>query len=77
MFSFISKSWAGKPLLTAQSVVELIGSTRTQKGLMVRAALDTKTYRKGIEVSDDVLTSLWIKRARFHGEWNYTVLPQN
>jgi hypothetical protein len=76
MFSFISKKWAGKPLLTTQTVVELIGSTRTTAGLMIRAALDKRTYRKGIKVSDEEMAELKIRKARFHGEWNYTILPR-
>ncbi len=75
MFSFITKTWQGKPLLSRQSVVDLIGNTRTKTGLVVRAALDRRTYRKGIKVSDEEMEALNIRRARFHGDWNYTILP--
>jgi hypothetical protein len=77
MFSFITKNWQGKPLVTQQAVVDLIGNTRTRTGLVIKAALDRRTYRKGVKVSDEEMAALNIKRARFHGDWNYTVLPRN
>jgi hypothetical protein len=76
MFSFITKNWQGKPLVTRQAVVDLIGNTRTTTGLVIKAALDQRTYRKGIKVTDQELASVNIKRARFHGDWNYTILPR-
>ena len=77
MFSFITKTWEGKPLVSRQAVVDLIGSTRTKTGLVIKAALDRRTYRKGIKVSDEEMAELNIKRARFHGDWNCTVVPRN
>jgi hypothetical protein len=76
MFSFITKNWEGTPLLSRQAVVELIGSTRTKTGLAIKAALDTKTYAKGVDVSDEEMAALNIHRARFHGDWNYTIKPR-
>jgi hypothetical protein len=32
---------------------------------------------KGIVVSDEEMASLNIKRADFHGEWNYTIASSN
>jgi hypothetical protein len=51
LFSFIAQNWRGRPLVSLQAIVELIGHTRTAQGLKVRAALDTNTYPKGIEVT--------------------------
>jgi hypothetical protein len=76
MFSFITKNWEGTPLLSRQAVVELIGSTRTKTGLAIKAALDKKTYAKGVDVSDEEMAALNIHRARFHGDWNYTIKPR-
>lgn len=77
MFSFISKNWAGKPLLSTQAVVELIGNTRTKTGLVIRAALDKTTYRKGIKVTDEEMAGLKIRKAAFHGDWNYSIFSRN
>ena len=76
MFSFITQNWRGQPLASLQTIVELIGHTRTAKGLIVRAELDNNTYPKGIEVPDEQLDRVQIKPHVFHGEWNYTIRPR-
>ena len=53
-----------------------IASTTTKTGLVVRAALDSTEYETGITVSDEELARLRIIRAKFHGEWNYTIKPR-
>jgi len=75
MFCFISKNWRGRPLLTRQTVVELIGHTTTTTGLEIRAELDTNEYPSGVEVTDEELAAIVIKPAKFHGDWNYTIHP--
>lgn len=76
MFCHITQNWRGKPLRSRAVVVNLIGNTKTRTGLKVRAALDTNSYPTGIEVSDEELAAVKIKRAEFHGDWNYTILPR-
>ena len=76
LFSFVTQNWRGKPLLTLQAIVALIGHTRTAKGLVVKAALDTKNYPSGKKVSDDELNQVQLTRHRFHGDWNYTIRPR-
>jgi hypothetical protein len=76
MFSFISKNWRGKPLLTHATIVNLISATRTQKGLIVRCVLDRKKYPKKIKVTDEQMQTLRLTPDRFHGDWNYTIRPQ-
>ena len=56
-------------------IVELISATTTKTGLTVRCQLDTSQYPSGIVVSDAEMAALNIKRAEFHGEWNYTISP--
>jgi transposase len=75
MFSFISLNWRGKPLISHEVVVNLIGSTRTRTGLTIRAALDTTAYPTGVKVSDEDLSKINLTRASFHGEWNYSIAP--
>ncbi len=76
LFSFITNNWRGKPLVSHQAIVSLIASTRTTKGLIVKAALDENTYETGIEVTDEQMAALKLVRAKFHGEWNYTIKPR-
>ncbi len=76
LFCFITKNWRGRPLTSYEVIVNLIGSTTTKTGLTVRAALDTAAYETGIEVSDAELARVKMTRAKFHGEWNYTIRPR-
>ena len=75
MFCHITQNWRGRPLVSEQTVVQLIGSTATSAGLRVHADVDRGTYQTGIEVSDERMNMLNIKRAKFHGDWNYAILP--
>lgn len=75
MFCHITQNWRGRPLVSHEVIIQLIANTTTQAGLKIRAELDRGTYPTGIEVSDAELAALKIKRARFHGDWNYTLLP--
>jgi hypothetical protein len=75
MFAFITQNWRGKPLVTLQAIVELIGHTKTSTGLTVRAAIDDAIYPSGIKVSDDRLSQIKLRRHDFHGEWNYSISP--
>ena len=75
-FCHITHNWRGRPLLTRQVVVHLIGSVRTAQGLRVKAALDENAYASGITVSDTELAGVAIERDEFHGEWNYRIRPR-
>ncbi|GHV17676.1 hypothetical protein AGMMS49938_18570 [Fibrobacterales bacterium] len=75
LFSHISLNWRGVPLVDYETIVKLIGETKTAKGLKVRCRLDKKRYQKGIEITDDELESIHLKKHNFHGEWNYTIKP--
>ena len=76
MFSFISKNWRGRPLIDRVTVVNLIGNTRTEGGLKIRAKLDENIYEKGIKILDKELAQVNLQKEKFHGEWNYTIYPQ-
>ena len=75
MFSCISQNWRGRPLTSHQVIVQLIAATSTEKGLKIEAEIDSKLYQTGIKISDEKMTLLNIKRADFHGEWNYLFMP--
>jgi hypothetical protein len=76
LFSFITKNWRGKPLLSHQTIVKLIAGVTTRNGLIVKAALDTRHYDTKIQVSDEQLARVRLKRHTFHGDWNYTISPR-
>ena len=75
LFSFISKNWRGKPLISLAVIVNLISATTTETGLTVKCVVDHKEYKKGIEVSDEELERVNLHREAFHGEWNYSISP--
>jgi DNA-binding phage protein len=76
MFCHITQNWRGRPLVSLEAIVNLIGSTTTSQGLQIRAGLDTNAYPTGIQVSDEELASVQRLPAPFHGDWNYTILPR-
>jgi len=76
LFCHITQTWRGKPLISRETVVELIASTTTRTGLTVRCELDTRCYPKGIKVSDAEMQTLNIKGDTFHPEWNYIISPR-
>ena len=76
MFCHITKNWRGRPLVSHEVVVNLIGGTTTQGGLAIRSELDEATYPTGRAVTDEEMDRLSIKRDVFHGEWNYSLLPR-
>jgi hypothetical protein len=47
LFSFITRNWRGKPLLTHQVIVNLICATTTKTGLLVKSRIDERIYPKG------------------------------
>jgi hypothetical protein len=76
MFSFISLNWQGVPLEDYATVVNLIGATRTRKGLRVRVRLDRRDYELRQEISDNEMAKLQLRPHDTHPEWNYTIAPR-
>jgi hypothetical protein len=76
LFSFITKNWRGKPLVSHEVIVNLIAATTTRTGLRVQSQLDTGKYPKGIKVGKQEFTAIQLHPDTFHGEWNYTILPR-
>jgi hypothetical protein len=76
LFSHISMNWRGRPLVSHEVVVKLIGATMTKSGLKVRAKLDKRKYPLKVKVSDEDMKSLNLEPHEFHGEWNYTIKPR-
>jgi hypothetical protein len=76
LFSFISLNWKGEPLINYETIINLIGGTKTRAGLKVKAVLDTNEYETGIEVSDEELEGVRLRRHKLHPAWNYTISPR-
>ena len=76
LFSRITQNWRGKPLISLEVIVSLIAATRTTTGLKVHSELDTRSYPKGVKVSDKDIAQLNLLKDQFHGEWNYEIHPR-
>ena len=76
LFSPIGMNWRGRPLVSHETVGQLIAATTNASGLNVRAKLDPGTYVAGIKVSDEEMDDILIIRNPFHGEWNYAIYPR-
>jgi hypothetical protein len=76
MFSFITQNWRARPLISYQTIIDLIANTRTRTGLKIKAKLTQRAYPTGVEISAAEMAKLNLKPDPFHGEWNYSILPQ-
>jgi hypothetical protein len=74
MFSSISLHWKGAPLVSYETIINLISTTRTKTGLRVRAKLDPRSYEAGVKISNDTMKGLNLRSHRFRPEWNYTII---
>jgi hypothetical protein len=75
LFSFISKNWRGKPLISLAVIVSLISATTTAAGLKIKCIIDRREYKKGKKVTDEELAKVNIHRDNFRGDWNYLIEP--
>jgi hypothetical protein len=75
LFSFISINWRGKPLVSFETAVNLIGNTRTRRGLAVKALPDRGEYETRQQLTAEQMRELHLKGHSFHPDWNYTLSP--
>ena len=76
MFCHITENRRGRPLVSREVVVNLIGHTTTRSGLAIRSELDENSYPTGQPVTAEQMESLSLKRDKFHGDWNYSLTPR-
>ena len=76
LFCHITENWRGRPLRTFETVVDLIGHTRTAAGLRVKAKLDKRRYPTGQVVTRAEMRDLALYPHAFHGDWNYELRPR-
>lgn len=76
LFAEISKNWAGQPLLSYETVLKYIRTTKTKTGLSVSARLNRKKYFTGERISDHEMNTISIKRDSVFPKWNYTIMSK-
>jgi Rhodopirellula transposase DDE domain len=70
-------NWKGQPLISYETVVKLVGSTRTRSGFEVKAMLDTQhVMKRAIMVSNQQIQELNLQMRSLHPDWNYTLSPR-
>ena len=75
LFCYITRNWRGKMLNTFETIVDLIGNTKTILGLKVKAKLDKRKYPTGVKISKSQMDALSLVRDKFRGDWNYEIRP--
>jgi hypothetical protein len=75
LFGEISKHWAGQPLDSYQTILRLIGETKTQTGLRVKSHLVSKHFDTGKTISADQMSQLRLVKHNVLPDWNYTLYP--
>ncbi len=70
LFSYISKNWRGRPLISKEVVVNTIGNTTTNQGLKVMSVLDENVYEKGKKISKKVFDSLNVIKDGLCSDWS-------
>ena len=76
LFSRISGNWAGQPLVTYETVLKFIRTTKTENGLECRARLDTTEYATGLKVTAEEKAQINLQRQRTLPQYNYTIRPR-
>ncbi len=76
LFSEITKNWAGRPLDSLETMLNYIQTTRTNAGLEVRSYADTRTYAKGVKISNADMKALALEKGSQLENWNYTIRPR-
>ena len=77
LFCHITENWRGKSLTTFETIVDLIGHTRTAAGLRVKAKLNKRKYPTGVVVTKAQMDALALTTETFRGEWNYELRPRS
>ncbi len=75
LFGPISANWAGEPLVSYETVLKYIRTTRTATGRRCRARLDTKEYPVQRRVTNTDKARVRLKRRRIRPQLNYTIYP--
>ncbi len=76
LFCHVTQNWRGKPLRTFETIIDLIGNTRTSAGLRVKTKLDKRKYPTGIKATKGEMETLLLYQNKFRGEWNYALHPR-
>jgi hypothetical protein len=75
LFSEISKNWAGEPLVSLQTVLNFIRTTKTSSGLRVSAMFNRKQYQCKEKIPKEEAARIIVHKDPVFPDLNYTLLP--
>jgi len=75
LFAELSKNWAGRPLISYETILKCLRTTKTRTGLRVGTRLVRKQYQTGERVSGQEMKQISIKPHDTFPKWNYTISP--
>jgi hypothetical protein len=75
MFSVISGNWAGEPLVSYETILKYLRTTRTETGFRCRAWLDRKEYPARQRAAPADKARVRLKPHRVLPKWNYAIWP--
>jgi hypothetical protein len=76
MFNLISADWSGQPLVSHETMLNLIRTTTSAAGFRCRACLDTATHGTKVKVTPLQRAPVCLKRHEVLPKWNYTIRPR-
>ncbi len=77
LFGPISTNWAGIPLHSPEVMLGCLRGTTTTTGLHVTARWHTRTYPKGVKVTNTQMASIQLMKHDGCPQWNYSIAPQD
>jgi hypothetical protein len=75
LFCRISSNWAGQPLISFETVLKFIRTTRTETGLCCQAHFDHREYATGLKITPEQKQQLNLQSHRTLPQYNYTIRP--
>jgi hypothetical protein len=77
MFSVISQNWAGQPLISYETVLKFIRTSKTETGFHCLAYFDRKHYKTKRKVTTEEKAKVNLHPHKLFPEWNYTIRPNS
>ena len=75
LFGPISENWAGQPLVSYETALKFIRTTKTATGLRCAAYLDCTQYATRLKLSAAEKANVNLTPHRIFPKWNYTIRP--
>lgn len=77
LFSQISSNWVGQPLVSYETILKFIRTTRTATGLRCKACVDQTIYQTGRRLTSQQKEQINLYPLRVLPKWNYTIKPHD